>query len=211
MASGGVMKTLQKIFLVTLVMVSALAAADQKFPITLDTLPSNISEFEAMRDKIATTPEGGVLTLIVALKMYNENQPEGIKALIVAVDQGLLSKRDGSDSYKGYAISNATISLVKSQLGNYPYVINSYFPGATPENNYTPGSAPFSFELTANKYSGSVASGKIKLFIKSSGADSARPVTLKKNNKGIWKAHEFSSIVVGIRKPAKLTNKDDNL
>lgn len=199
-------------FLIAIVtMVSTLWAADPKFPITLDSLPSSIAEFEAMRDKIATTPEGGVLTLIVALKMFNENQPEGMKALIVAVDQGLLSKNDGKDSYKGYTISNATIGLVRSQLANYPYVINSYFPGATPENNYTPGAAPFNFELTANKYSGSVASGQIKLFIKSSGADTARPVTLKKNNKGIWKAHEFSSIVVGIRKPAKLTIKDDNL
>jgi len=192
-------------------LVPGVFANDLKFPATLDSLPANISEFEALRDKLAATPEGGVLVLIVALKMYNENPAEGNKALIVAVDQGLLSKSDGKDNYKGYVLGNATISLVKSQLGNYPYVINSYLPGATPENNYTPGALPHKFELTANKYSGDAAKGQIKLFIRSSGADSPRPVTLKKNSKGIWKAYEFSSIVVGIKKPAKMTQKEDNL
>jgi hypothetical protein len=200
-----------KFMVCSMLLFSAIFAADQTFSSTLDSMPSNISEFEALRDKLATTPEGGVLVLIAALKMYNENPGEGIKAMIVAVDQGLLSKSDGKDNYKGYALGSATVSLVKSQLGNYPYVINSYLPGATPGNNYVPGPLPYKFELTANQYSGDAAKGQIKLFIKSSGADSPRPVTLKKNSKGIWKAYEFSSIVVGIRKPVKMAQKEDNL
>ncbi|WP_167882958.1 DUF6935 domain-containing protein [Leptospira barantonii] len=45
--------------------------------------------------------------------------------------------------------------------------------------------------------------------IRLSGADTPRPVTLKKNAKGVWKAREFSSLLVGIKKPASKNPADD--
>ncbi|PJZ67009.1 hypothetical protein CH371_02710 [Leptospira wolffii] len=35
------------------------------------------------------------------------------------------------------------------------------------------------------------------------------PVTVKKNSKGVWKASEFSSLLVGIKKPTTSNPADD--
>ncbi len=38
-----------------------------------------------------------------------------------------------------------------------------------------------------------------KLFVKSGGKDNASPVVLKKNNSGIWKVFEYSSLYTGVK------------
>jgi hypothetical protein len=44
--------------------------------------------------------------------------------------------------------------------------------------------------------------GQAKLFVASGGADTPRPVTLARNNAGLWKVVNFSSLTVGVRPPA---------
>lgn len=44
--------------------------------------------------------------------------------------------------------------------------------------------------------------GQAKLFVKSGGADTPRPITLARNNAGYWKVINFSSLTVGVRAPA---------
>ena len=46
------------------------------------------------------------------------------------------------------------------------------------------------------------------VFARGYAAASPRPVTLKVNDKGIWKASEWSSLIVGVQPPAK-TETDD--
>lgn len=43
--------------------------------------------------------------------------------------------------------------------------------------------------------------GRAKLFVASGGADSPRPVELRKNASGQWKVTGWSSLQVGVRKP----------
>lgn len=45
--------------------------------------------------------------------------------------------------------------------------------------------------------------GKAKLFLACGGADTPRPVELRKNASGQWKITSWSSLQVGVRKPAK--------
>ncbi len=40
------------------------------------------------------------------------------------------------------------------------------------------------------------------------GAATPRPVTLKRNDRGVWKAYEWSSLLVGVRPPV-LKIEDD--
>ena len=49
---------------------------------------------------------------------------------------------------------------------------------------------------------------RAKLFVFSSGADSPRPVTVKKNNRGLWKATSYSSLDVGVRPPIVIVDDD---
>ena len=44
--------------------------------------------------------------------------------------------------------------------------------------------------------------GQAKFFVRCGGADTPRPVTLARNNAGLWKVIEFSSLTVGVRPTA---------
>ena len=183
-------------------------AQNPTYNVTVNSIPADIASFEAMRDSIASTPEGGAVAFVIALKMYMTNPTEGIKAIIVAVDQGNLGKSNSSESYKGYGLDNSAKFLI-GQLKGKPNTVNSYLPGSSRQNGYTPANPPYNFTLSSNRFSGSVESGEFKVFIPSSGADTPRPITMKRNTKGIWKASGFSSIVVGVAAPVVTDDGDD--
>ena len=90
------------------------------------------------------------------------------------------------------------------QNEKYPYIGKSYFKGATPENNYT----PVSYEVDAfeNDYSREF-DGYVRLFVKSGGSDSPRPITLrfaKDGNYYIW-----SDSFIGLLADIKTCCKDN--
>jgi hypothetical protein len=53
-------------------------------------------------------------------------------------------------------------------------------------------------DATSNPHNGNTDT-KAKVFVTSSGADTARPIHLLKNDKGFWKANNWSSLVVGVK------------
>ena len=86
-----------------------------------------------------------------------------------------------------------------TQNNKYPYIGKSYFKGATPENDYTP-SVPYEIEVIENDYSNETEGYK-RLFLKSGGADSPRPVTLrlaKDGNYYVW-SDSFMGLLSDIR------------
>lgn len=176
--------------------------------VTVNRLPASVTEYEQMRNELATTPEGGAAMFLVALELYTRNPELGMQCIIMQTDRKLLQQKPGAGSYKGFQLGRSTQYRLKDQLKRYPYLPGSYFPGATPQNAYRENSAPWRFHFTTNPYSGDPASGTVKLFIASAGADSPRPIKMQRNNRGVWKAKEFSSILMGIRPPASTTDDD---
>lgn len=168
--------------------------------------PSSIDEFVKLRDDIAKTPEGGAAMFVMAMRKYQANPKENIGYLIVSIDRSRLDESQGEDSYKGFTIANSDLWLVKTQLTKNNYLANSYFKGTSNQNGYAT-QAPFVVECKRNQYS-VINESTIKVFVKCSGADTPRPITLVKNDKGIWKAKEFSSLLVGIKAPPS-NEKDD--
>ena len=86
-----------------------------------------------------------------------------------------------------------------TQNNKYPYIGKSYFKGATPENDYTP-SVPYEIEVIENDYSNETEGYK-RLFLKSGGADSPRPITLrlaKDGNYYVW-SDSFMGLLSDIR------------
>ena len=73
-----------------------------------------------------------------------------------------------------------------------------YFVGSTPENDYQPN-APYTVEVSENQYSYE-EQGIAKLFISSGGADSPRPIKLRKAKDGKWYLWE-QFLLTDIRKP----------
>lgn len=164
--------------------------------VTITQQPRTVDEFVKLRDEIANTPEGGATIFLMAYKIYNENQSLGEQCLVIAVDRGSLQQ---GNIYKGFQLMRGDISRMNSQLSSNPKLPNSYIKGSSPENDYSVN-LPFVFEYSTNPYSGNEEEGYLKLFVECSGADSPRPLHVQKNNRGIWKAKNWSSVLVGIKK-----------
>jgi len=186
---------------------SANAQAEEK-ALVIDRAPENVAQFLTLRNEIGQTPEGGAAMFLLALQRYQEEPSEGLKFLILTTDKSQLVKSHEAESYGGYTLHKVERTRMTQQLEQYPYLIHSYFAGAIPENDYTPAPAPFSFTFSLTSYSGSEKSGRIRLYIPSSGTDTPRPITLRRDNKGIWKVTEYSSLLVGIRLPEGLKKSD---
>jgi hypothetical protein len=98
-----------------------------------------------------------------------------------------------------------TMSYFTRAMKERPYIFYSYAKGTTPESLYKmdPNKYELVFEGTINnKPYADVEEGQVvKLFLRSSGADSARPMFFERNRAGIYKVREFSSICVDVRPP----------
>jgi hypothetical protein len=173
-------------------------------------LPTNIDEFKVLRDELAITPEGGAAMFVIALKLFVEDPQLGLSCLIMQREINDLTASNAPGSYMGYMLNASEFSLMKSQLAKQPYIPASYFVGTTPQNSYSIPTGGFEMDITTNPYSGDPNSGKVKLFIRSSGADMSRPVAMVRNDKGLWKVKEYSSLIVGIKKSAS-EERQDNL
>ncbi len=174
--------------------------------VLIDHLPGSIEEFTALRNRIAVTPEGGAAMLVAALLLYAENRELGQQCLTVAVDSSSL--QDGPHGYKGRQLLTKDLQRVELQVRGKEYLPRSYIQGATPANGYTLPALPYTVVCSDNAYSGDRQGDSYKVFVSSSGAASPRPVTLRRNDKGFWKATEWSSLVVGVQPPARRVADD---
>ena len=144
--------------------------------------------------------------MVLALLAYTKDEELGVQCLAVAVDRGRLQQ--GSKGYKGWQLSNGDLQRIRLQVQGRSYLPRSYIEGATPGNGYALIGAPYVVMCSDNPYSGDLDSGTYKIFVACSGADSPRPITLKRNNRGFWKASEWSSLLVGVRAPAQMIDDD---
>ena len=88
-----------------------------------------------------------------------------------------------------------------TQNDKYNFIGKSYFKGSTPDNDYTP-SNPYEIEVFENPYTDE-NEGYKKLFVRSGGADSERPITLrlaKDGNYYVW-SDSFMGLLSDIRQP----------
>ncbi len=182
-------------FIVSLTFFTVIMNAQKTVKITK--IPASVEEFVEMRNQIATSPEGGTAMFLLALKMYIDHPDLAEQCFVTIVDRNSL--REGN-VYKGYQLLNGDMDLIKRQMANNKLIPNSYIKGAQPENNYSV-KLPYIYEFTSNRYSGDKAAGQFKVFAACSGASSPRPMNLKRNNRGIWKLTNWSSVLVGIAKP----------
>lgn len=174
--------------------------------VRVDHLPQSAKEFVSLRDQVATSPQGGAAMMIVALLAYTEDSQLGRECLTVAVDRGRLE--EGAEGYKGWQMRRRDMERIAAQLRDMPYLPISYVAGAGPENRYQQPVPPYVFQFSDNPYSGAADSGEYKVFVACSGAARPRPVTVRRNDRGIWKAYEWSSLLVGVQAPAEEETDD---
>lgn len=117
--------------------------------------------------------------------------------VIIATDRQWLSQSKSEQAYRGYDLSNSANFALK-QIDDKKYIPYSYLKGTSSTNGYEAGEAPYKIEIERSVDGGD---GTVKVFVKTTGADTARPITLKKNDSGVWKGFEYSSIFVGVKAP----------
>lgn len=156
--------------------------------VVFNRLPANLQELQNCEYGSLSKPEYTVALFLAAMKVYPENKDEALKML-----QYLQGPREMT-AYDKQFIRDRMMD------GKGDYIANSYFDGATVENNYTP-TLPYTVRMTENPYSYS-NEGYVKLFVQSAGADSPRPIVMRhKPSTNEWFLWE-QSLLLGIRQPA---------
>ncbi len=182
-----------------------LQAEDSEKTITIPAIPATAEEFVKLRNATAKTPEGGAAMLVVALLKFAEDPKLGETFLTIALHRSALAK--SVSGYKGYRPGNS-IQYHMSRMKKKPYMPRAYIGGATPENGYELPQSDLPITMRRNRFS-EAREGYVKVFVVCSGAASPRPVTLKQNDRGYWKAYESSSLYLDVVPP--VTDDGDDL
>lgn len=164
----------------------------------LGLLPPTLQDFEHLQ-KGAVTPERGATLLILAMLVFEDNPKEAEKMVIAAItDNNLNITEGGSKSLMPYMKDHLHKRLAKD-----PNIARSYVEGATPQNGYAlPVGQGYTFRFSRNRLS-QVSDTQVRVFVATSGQSSPRPVFMKLQPNGIWKAEEVSSLFVGVYLPAE--------
>ena len=131
--------------------------------ITFDKLPANIEELKAMPEASLNQPEYTAALFLAVMMHYPENKEETFEML---------------EFLKGpYGLSTYEKQFLADRMSDgQVYVVRSFFNGTSPDNDYTP-SIPYTIE-TERGFAQEL-DGRMKIFIKSSGADTKRNILLR--------------------------------
>ena len=154
-----------------------------KKTIGFPSLPNTLAEFTTLPQASLQSPYDTAALFVAALSTYNQNKREFSAMVNFLKGPSPLSARE-----VGFFTGKVT-----------DYLARSYFAGATPQNDYMP-SQPFTVVVSDNPNS-FAAEGQAKLFVQCGGADSPRPIAMRLAKDGKWYLTEYSSLMLGIRKP----------
>ncbi|MGI6264679.1 MAG: DUF6935 domain-containing protein [Acutalibacteraceae bacterium] len=163
----------------------ATTPSNQSETFSFAALPESVGEMQALPEAAMDTPFKTAALTVCALCAYAADKEIGKQML---------------NFLKGpRPLTPTEIQFLNDRfMDGKTYLPFSYFAGAKPENDYTP-SEPFTVTVTSNPYSYQ-NEGYATLYIASGGADSPRPLTLRRKGDGQWCLWE-QSLLVGIREP----------
>lgn len=146
-------------------------AANTRETFTFTALPESVQQMQALPEAAMDTPYKTAALTVCALCAFAASEQVGTELLNFLRGPRPLSGQD--------------ISFIKDRFRDgKTYVPFSYFAGATPENNYTP-TEPFTVTVSSDSHSFD-EENYARLYIASGGADSPRPIKLRKKGDGQW-------------------------
>ena len=148
-------------------------------------LPENVADLQTFPEYALSTPFMAAALAVAICCNYAKDREEMYRML---------------DAIKGpRPLSPMEKQFLRDRLGGKEYVPFSYFAGTSPANNYEP-SKPYTITVSENPYSYQ-NEGYATLYVTSSGADSPRPIQLRRKGDQ-WFLWELTCLA-DIRKPAK--------
>lgn len=155
--------------------------------ITIQKLPTTLQEFESLEIMDLKKPEYVCALFLCTLSLYEKDKDAGIKAMNILRGPSPMTEYDSQ--------------FLRDRLRGKSYLPLAYFEGATPENSYKPN-VPYVLNVIEDSRPQDLEKGYIRFFLKTTGADSSRPIRLRqKASTGEWFLNEYSSILTGIRLP----------
>jgi hypothetical protein len=176
----------KKNFLIKIILIFGLGSifAQENLDIKIKKYPESVNDFLKFRSELANTPEGGAFLTILALDAYAKGKPDAIKFLTLMLTQNNLQKSSSPNSYNGYEPSKSYFNFHLQRMENKPYFMECYIKDNT-------------ISFNRNQYS-KIKEDQIKVFVVTHLPDiKPRPITMERNDKGIWKAKELSSLFLG--------------
>lgn len=144
---------------------------NQSWEVVFPELPTNLDMIKSLPEAGLKEPHYAAALLIPALCLWPTDQSMAL---------GMLNFLGGPKE-----LTPRTIQFMNDRFRDKAYLPFSYFQGSTPENDYRP-TMPFTVRISAVPTSFDEP-GYAKLYLKSSGADSPRPVQLRfKESTGQW-------------------------
>ncbi|MHA2020704.1 MAG: DUF6935 domain-containing protein [Candidatus Thorarchaeota archaeon] len=156
---------------------------------------TNFKKFKDAWEKDASDPLGSIMYYVIAA-LNVEKDPKLADAMMTVV----VSKKqcmESSKSPSGLKLGKTARYYIE-QFQDDKNIARSYV-GADWESDYKFDKNNLTMTVTRDD---EVDEKTRKIFILSGGADSARPVTVKRNKHGQWKLTNYGSLCVGVRKPA---------
>ena len=155
--------------------------------IIIQKIPESLQEFEALAAG-QRTPEKISALFLCALSLFDRNMADGVSAMNLLRGPKPMTPYDAQ--------------FLRDRLRGKSYLPLAYFEGATPQNGYKPN-APYVLNVLSDPRPQDIEPGYLRVFLKTAGADSPRPMKLRqKASTGEWFLWEYSSILSGIRIPA---------
>lgn len=138
---------------------------------TFTTLPTNVSQLQALPEASLDSAFKTTALTLVALCRYEHNPEESLAML---------------DFLKGPGeVSTYEKQFIRERMEGKMYKARSFFAGATPENSYTP-TTPYTITVSETPYSFDEENWAT-LYVTSGGADNPRQIKLrKKPSTGQW-------------------------
>lgn len=155
--------------------------------VTLQVIPGTLAEFQSHPQMDLSRPENTCAMFLCALQLYTKDKDAGVGAMNLLRGPRPMSPYDSQ--------------FLRDRLRDKTYLPLAYFEGAAPQNNYTPAQ-PYVLNVLPDPRPQDIEPGYLRLFLKTAGADSPRPIKLREKA-GQWYLWEYSSILSGIRIPAE--------
>lgn len=153
---------------------------EKKF--TFAKLPASVAELQQLPGADLADPYAVGALFVAALARYPQDKAAALEMFAFL---------------KGAPLSPYKQSFVADRMAGKDYLPYSYMAGATPANGYV-AAEPYVIKVADNPYS-KVDASNLKLYLKSSGADSPRPVMVQKRD-GKWYLND-EMLLADIRKP----------
>ena len=156
--------------------------------IVFNVIPATPSAFAALPQAAMNNPFDTAALFVLALGLYKVDRNICFE---------MINHLKGPKPLNPHDISFLNDRM--AQNGKHAFIAESYFEGATPQNDYKP-TEPYTVVVSEGPYSYQ-EQGYAALNIRSGGADNPRPIKMRQAKDGKWYLWEYSSILSDIRAP----------